>query len=309
MFACTVESAPSWPVLSAVSRSSASGAADLTDHDPVGPHSERVSKQVADRHLPAALDRCRAALEPDDVRLAQPELGRILDRDHPLVAVDPGRESVEQGRLPDPGTARDEDAAPRAHGVGEQVADLGRQGPGAGQCLGVGAPGGEAPDRQCRPVDRQRRDHDIDPRAVGEPCVGHRIELVDSPADRGEDPLDRVAQSTLGVEAHLAALDSSTALDVDRLVAVDHHLLDLGIREQLLQRAEPDGVAKDQIDDLLAPSPREDRGRVVDELAHRRLELARRLTGARRGTAPLDEPQPQVGGENACVIVRRGDIG
>ena len=91
-------------------------------------------------------------------------------------------------------------------------------------------------------------------------------------------------------------------------MAVDHHLLDLGIREQLLQRAEPDGVAKDQIDDLLAPSPREDRGRVVDELAHRRLELARRLTGARRGTAPVDEPQPQVGGKNACVIVRRGDI-
>ena len=82
--ACTVESAPSWPVLSAVEQVERLRPADLADHDPVGAHPQRVAEQVADRHLPPALDARRAALEPDDVRLAQAKLGRVLDRDHPL---------------------------------------------------------------------------------------------------------------------------------------------------------------------------------------------------------------------------------
>ena len=43
------------------------GAAHLADHDPVGPHPQGVAQQVADRHLPPALDPGRAALEADDV--------------------------------------------------------------------------------------------------------------------------------------------------------------------------------------------------------------------------------------------------
>ncbi len=79
---------PSWPVLRAVSRSSASRPADLADHDPIRAHPQRVSQQVADRHLSAALDARRAALEPDHVRLAQAELGGVLDRDHALLRAD-----------------------------------------------------------------------------------------------------------------------------------------------------------------------------------------------------------------------------
>ena len=78
----------------------------------------------------------------------------------------------------------------------------------------------------------------------------------------------------------LGALDPAAALDVDRVVAVDHHLLDLGIGEQLLERAEADRVAQDQLGDLLAPRRREHRGRLVDELAHGRLELGRRASPA-----------------------------
>ena len=60
------------------------GPAHLADHDPVRAHPERVPQEVADRHLSPALDARRAALEPDHVRLAQAELGRVLDRDHAL---------------------------------------------------------------------------------------------------------------------------------------------------------------------------------------------------------------------------------
>ena len=86
------------------------------------------------------------------------------------------------------------------------------------------------------------------------------------------------------------ALDPAAPLDVDRVVTVDHHLLDLRIGEQLLERPEADGVAEDQLGDLLAPGVREHRGRLVDQLAHRRLELARRCPAAasarRRSTRP-----------------------
>src|SRR5205085_2820979 len=56
------------------------GPADLADDDPVGPHAERVADEPADRHLAAALEVGWASFQPDDVRLAQPQLGRVLDR-------------------------------------------------------------------------------------------------------------------------------------------------------------------------------------------------------------------------------------
>ena len=68
-------------------------------------------------------------------------------------------------------------------------------------------PRAEAADRERRPVDRQRRDHHVDPRAVGEPGVDHRAELVDPPAERRQDALDRVAQLLLVGEADVGRLD------------------------------------------------------------------------------------------------------
>ena len=111
--ACTVESAPSWPGVERGQEIESLGAAHLPDHDPVGTHPKRVPQQVADRDLSPALDARRPALEPDHVRLAQAELGGVLDRDHPLRRADVGREGVEQGRLARSRAAGDQDAAPR----------------------------------------------------------------------------------------------------------------------------------------------------------------------------------------------------
>ena len=63
--------------------------------------------------------------------------------------------------------------------------------PRATSSSGSGPDAREAADRHRRAVDRQRRDHDVHPRAVGEPAVGHRAELVDPAPDRSEDALDR----------------------------------------------------------------------------------------------------------------------
>ena len=72
---------------------------DLADDDPVGTHPECVAKQVADRHLAARLDARGPALEPNDVRLAEAELGGVLDGHHPLGGVDEGRERVQERGL------------------------------------------------------------------------------------------------------------------------------------------------------------------------------------------------------------------
>ncbi len=90
-------------------------------------------------------------------------------------------------------------------------------------------------------------------------------------------------------------------------MAVHHHLLDLVVGEQLLERAEADGVAEDQLGDLPAALGREDPRRLLDQGADRRLEPRRRLAGERLGVAALDQAQPKLGGERAGVVLCGGD--
>ena len=54
--------------------------------------------------------------------------------------------------------------------------------------------GAEAPDRQHRTVERQRRNDRVDARAVRQPGVDHRARFVDAPADRADDALDDLQQ-------------------------------------------------------------------------------------------------------------------
>ena len=178
--------------------------------------------------------------------------------------------------------------------------------PEATSSSGPGRARGEAANRERRTVDRQRRDDDVDPRAVGEPRVHHRAELVDPAAQRGQDPLDRVAKRPLRGEPDLGRLDPPAALDVDLVGAVDHHLVDRGVREQLLERAEADRVAQDQLADPGAARLREHRGVIVDQLRHRALEVvAARPPRGRLGPAALDQAPPQIGGERLGVAIGR----
>ena len=87
--------------------------------------------------------------------------------------------------------------------------------PSLDQLAAARALGAEAADRDHRAVDRERRDDDVDPRAVGEPRVDHRAELVDAAAERRQDALDRVAQLLLAGEGDPGRLDPPAALDVD----------------------------------------------------------------------------------------------
>ena len=91
-----------------------------------------------------------------------------------------------------------------------------RQRPVGDQVVGREAAAAEAADRQRRPVERERRDHDVHARAVRQPRVGQRLGLVDPAAERREDPLDRLAQVALARERDLRALEPPAALDPHR---------------------------------------------------------------------------------------------
>ena len=107
----------------------------LADDDPVGPHVERVAQQVADRDLAVALEVRRPRLERHDVRLAELQLGGVLDRDDPLVVGDERRQHVQGGRLAGAGAARHEDVEPRLDARPQEVEHLGRRRAEADQVL------------------------------------------------------------------------------------------------------------------------------------------------------------------------------
>jgi hypothetical protein len=269
--------------------------ADLADHDPVGAHPQRVPQEVADRHLAAPLDPGGSALQPHHVGLLEAQLGGVLDRHHPLVGGEEAGQRIQQRRLARAGAAADQDAAPRPHRLLEPAALLRIERPQLDQPLRAGALGTEAADRDRRAIDRQRRDHHVDPRAVGEAGVDHRAELVDAAAEGRQDPLDRVAQLLLVGEADRGRFDPPGALDEDAVGPVHHHLLDQRVGEQDLQRAEADAVADDAGGDLGAVGRGEDRRLRVDQFPHRLLEVGARAARRRLGAATLDQPPAQRG--------------
>ena len=92
------------------------GAAALAEDDAVGPHAQRVADQVALGDLAAALQVGRPGLQPDDMRLLQLQLGRVLDRDDALAGVDQPAHGVQQRGLAGAGAAGDDDVQPAARG-------------------------------------------------------------------------------------------------------------------------------------------------------------------------------------------------
>ena len=80
-------------------------ASDLPCDDSVRSHPERVAHQVTHRDLASALDVRRSGSERDDVRLREPKLGRILDRDQPLFVGDEPPQHAEQRRPAAPGAS------------------------------------------------------------------------------------------------------------------------------------------------------------------------------------------------------------
>ena len=141
----------------------------------------------------------------------------------------------------------------------------------------------------------------MDARAVLEPGIDHRAELVHPPAERREDSLDRVPERPLGGEADAGALDPAAALDVDQVVAVHHHLLHRRIGEQLLERAESDRLAQDQLAEAVTGGGLEDGRVLIHQLPYRLRQRAEtRGAGGGLGAPALDQAAPEL----ACQLIQ-----
>ena len=177
------------------------GPAHLADDQPVRPHPQRVAHEPADRHLAATLEVRRPRLEPHDVRQRQPQLGGVLDRHDALGGIDERGERAERRRLARAGAAADQQRAARGDGAAEELEQRRRQRPVRHEVVRREAARAEAADRQQRPVERERRQHHVHARAVGQARVAERLGLVRAPPERRQDPLDRVPQLGLAREA------------------------------------------------------------------------------------------------------------
>src|SRR6266540_2324961 len=82
----------------------------------------------------------------------------------------------------------------------------------------------ELADGEQRAVQRERPDHGVDTRAVGEPGVTQGRALVDASAHRADDELDDVEELVLVDELDVREDDLAGHFYVDVVVAVDHDL-------------------------------------------------------------------------------------
>src|SRR5207247_5512958 len=142
--------------------------------------------------------------------------------------------------------------------------------------------GGELPDRERRAVDRERRDHGVHTRAVGQTRVDVRRRLVHAAADLPDDLVDRPAELLLVVELRTGPVELPGSLHVDRVPVVDHDLRDLRVTDERLQRAEAEDAVTDLPDDEQLLLRGEGSLLIVEELTEALVDQALEL-GVRQG--------------------------
>ena len=103
-----------------------------------------------------------------------------------LAGRDRGRQRVQQRRLAGARAAGHDDVPTRGDRPAQEAAARGAR----RERLERDGPRREAADRHARPVDRERRDHRVQARPVGEPRVDHRRGTVETQTERRDDTLD-----------------------------------------------------------------------------------------------------------------------
>ena len=189
--------------------SKASPPRHLTDDEPIGSHAQRGAHELAHAHRAGAFGVGRSGLEPHDVRLVEPQLGGLLDRDDPL---DRDRSRCASAFahvvLPALGRARHHDVPPRAHDRFEQPDRRGIE-PEVGERDRTRR---EPANGEARAVGRERRQHRVEARTVGEAGVDHRRRAIEAQPERRDHPLGD-AHDRVGVDLALDRLDAAGALD------------------------------------------------------------------------------------------------
>jgi hypothetical protein len=164
--------------------------------------------------------------------------GGLFDRDHALGRRNETAQIVEHRRFAGAGSAADDDVRPRADRRDQKVRHIGRQASQPHHIVEQQRLGFEPANRQRRPAQRQRGDHGVEARSVGQLRVNHRRDFVDAPAGAADQPLNESQQVLVVGEGHVGRLQQAVPFDVDVLRAVHQHVAHVRIVHQRLQRAE-----------------------------------------------------------------------
>ena len=97
----------------------------------------------------------------------------------------------------------------------------------------------ETPDRDGGAIERQRRNDDVDARAVREARIDHRARFVDPASHPTGDPLRDVKQVLPVAEPHVDPFQPAAPLDIHRLHAVDEYVGDLRVEKQRFDGTQP----------------------------------------------------------------------
>ena len=190
-------------------------AANFADDDAVGTHAQRAANEIAHTDRTGAFCVGGACLQPHDVRLTEPQLGRLLDRDDALTGIDRRRERVQQRRLARARRPGHEQVPPTAHRGPDKSLRF------AAEVERVETDGTrrEAADREAGSVRCEWRENGMYPRAVGETRVGNGRRPVEAQTERSDDPL-REPRDLRPVEPEIDRNQAPGALHVRR--ARDH---------------------------------------------------------------------------------------
>ncbi len=148
------------------------------------------------------------------------------------------RQRVQRGGLARTGTARDDDVQPAGDGGLKIDRHLFGEGAELDQVVDRQLFLLELPDRDQRAVDRDRRHHGVEARAVGQAGVDIGVRFIDPPAHRRHDLVDDPQQVAFVLEGDVGQLQLAGAFDEDLMRAVDQDIVDRVVLQQRLQRAE-----------------------------------------------------------------------
>ncbi len=113
----------------------------------------------------------------------------------------------------------------------------------------------EPPDREARTVGRERREHRVQPGAVGKPGVDHRRRPVEPQAERADHAFHD-ARDRRRVELGRHRFEPPVTLDEDATGTVHHDLGDVGIGEERLEHAETADLVDQRVEHASWRRPR-----------------------------------------------------
>ena len=209
----------------------------------------------------------------------QRELGGVLDGDQALARRNEIGQHIEQRRLARAGAARDDQIAPQHDALAQKAhhALIGRAEP--NQVVGPQPLAPESPDGDGRSLDRQRRDHRVHPRAVGQARIDHRRAFIDAPADGRHDALDHRAHRGLAAEGERGGFQTPGTLDEDLAGAVDHDLAHRTVGHQAFQWPEANHLIQSVGHQPLGIDGRGQRGLALQDLLEQRAGIDPQLLG------------------------------